>query len=174
MNAKELAKRGGMLSEDEVDAIQKVVGMIHDVDRPVIVNIGAGLGTSTLAILEASPRAFIFEIDRKLRPEAIKNIQEAGFSGQNRVVRIIGNSWDIGENWPYQADMIFVDGAHYDEAVIADIEAWFPKLKPFGYILFHDYNHPNVPSLTAIVNQRMGHLDIVCEARYLIGFQKGG
>lgn len=170
MNAKELALKLRMLSVDEVEAIHKVVKSIR-VDNPVAVNIGAGVGTSTIAMLEASPNIYVFEVDKKLRGVAIKHLAAAGFATQNRVSRVIGNSWDVGANWPYQVDLVFVDGAHHDEAVMADIDTWLPKVKPFGYMLFHDYHHPNVPGLTRIVDQRMEGQMKVCEARFLIGFQ---
>lgn len=37
------------------------------------------------------------------------------------------------------ADLILVDADHRYEAVLADIEAWLPILKPGGIIVFHDY-----------------------------------
>jgi len=172
MNARELARKFGMLSVEEVDAIQKVVKMLN-VQNPVAVNIGAGVGTSTVAMLEAHPKIVVFEVDKKLQPQAMQNLAEAGFGKENRVKRVIGNSWDIGQNWPLQVDLVFVDGAHHDDAVIADIEAWRPHLKPFGYMLFHDYHHRNVPGLTAIVDRMMTGCQQVCSARYLVGFQVG-
>ena len=172
MNARQLATRFGMLSVDEVDAIQRVVKMLN-VPLPVAINIGAGAGTSTIAMLEANPNIVVFEVDKKLQPQAIENLAGTPFADQGRVKRVIGNSWGVGRNWPQPADLIFVDGAHYDQAVINDIEAWRPILKPFGYMLFHDYNHPNVPGLTVVVDRMMAGHQVVCNARYLIGYQVG-
>ena len=36
-------------------------------------------------------------------------------------------------------DFIFIDACHEYECVIADLNAWFPKLKPGGWIAGHDY-----------------------------------
>jgi precorrin-6B methylase 2 len=172
MNAKQLARRFGMLSEDEVDAIHYTVGLIKT-QNPVAVNIGAGAGTSTIAMLEASPDIVVFEVDKKPYTQSIENLATSKFATQNRVKRIIGNSWGVGRNWPLQADLVFVDGGHHDEAVINDIEAWRPHVKPFGYMLFHDYKHPNVPGLTVVVDRMMADCLEVCSARYLIGYQVG-
>lgn len=36
-------------------------------------------------------------------------------------------------------DFIFIDACHEYECVIADLNAWYPKLKPGGWIAGHDY-----------------------------------
>jgi cephalosporin hydroxylase len=36
-------------------------------------------------------------------------------------------------------DFVFIDAAHEYESVKEDIEAWYPKVKPGGYIGGHDY-----------------------------------
>jgi len=38
----------------------------------------------------------------------------------------------------------FVDGGHHEAAVSADIDAWWPKIAPGGYLSGHDWNHPEV------------------------------
>ena len=37
-------------------------------------------------------------------------------------------------------DLIFIDGDHRHDSVVADIKAWLPKLKPTGWISGHDYS----------------------------------
>ena len=37
-------------------------------------------------------------------------------------------------------DFVFIDADHAYESVKADINAWYPKVKPGGYIGGHDYN----------------------------------
>ncbi len=41
-------------------------------------------------------------------------------------------------------DFVFIDAGHKYEEVLADIEAWRPKLKPNGRMLGHDIDWPGV------------------------------
>lgn len=48
-------------------------------------------------------------------------------------------------------DAVFIDAEHTYNAVKADIEAWYPKLKNGGYISGHDYDR-NWPEVRRAVN----------------------
>ena len=37
------------------------------------------------------------------------------------------------------ADLVYIDGDHRHDSVVADIKAWLPKVKSGGYIAGHDY-----------------------------------
>ena len=41
-------------------------------------------------------------------------------------------------------DFVFIDADHTTEAVLADIEAWKPKIKAGGYLCGHDTHFPSV------------------------------
>jgi cephalosporin hydroxylase len=41
-------------------------------------------------------------------------------------------------------DFVFIDADHEYESIVADIEAWLPKVKAGGYIAGHDYPYPPV------------------------------
>jgi hypothetical protein len=43
-------------------------------------------------------------------------------------------------------DFIYIDGDHSEEAVFADLQAWWPKLRKDGLMGLDDYN-PNYPGL---------------------------
>lgn len=176
LTAHKLAEQVHMLSTDEVDLIQRCAKMLGP--GIVCVNIGANVGTSSLAILEAIPTAFVFSIDKRPCPEERENIVKAGLN-PSRVVRVLGNSALIGANWPYPIDLLIVDGAHDDEGVQADIRVWLPKLINFDHglskrqsiVLFHDYKHPNLPRLTGIVDRAMEGRERIGEARYMVAFR---
>ena len=168
--AHSVAKAHGMMDAGEVDLLKRCAKELPE--KPVCVNIGAGFGTSALAILEEKRDAFIFSVDIKPRPEEKKSVASAGFS-PHQVVRVLGNSGYIGQHWPYNdIDLLFVDGAHDNASVQRDIDAWVPNVKTGGFILFHDYKHRNLPDLTGIVNRAMRKHEYIGESRYLVAFKK--
>lgn len=171
ITAKQVAKQHGMLSVSEVELIHECMKRLK-AEVPVVINIGAGTGTSTLAFLESSPNAYIFEIDPKDRPLAVKH--RADYANQHRVAVIKGKSQGIGKNWPFLTDVIFVDGLHTNQAVREDCEVWLPTIKPGGIVFFHDYNHPNLPQLPSVVQPYVEGWPTLGQSRYLIAFRAPG
>jgi predicted O-methyltransferase YrrM len=168
MNARGLAEKFGMLSVGEVDLLQTLVKQLPP--DPVIVNIGANIGTGSVAFLEARPDAFILSIDKRPCPDELKHVHEAGLETK-RCIRILAKSQFVGQFWPWMVDMVFVDGDHSDNAVRGDIVAWRPMIKQGGFMIFHDYKHPNLPRLTPIVDRMMRGYPVVGEERYMIAYQ---
>lgn len=50
-------------------------------------------------------------------------------------------------------DFVFIDAEHTYEAVLADIAAWRPKLRPGGILSGHDYGHPRFPGVKRAVDE---------------------
>ena len=167
IRVKELCKIG-MMSEAEVLLLQDVARDLPP--APLIVNIGAGVGTSTAAVLEVRPDAFIWSIDPKVEPREAENLEKTGLLNLHRCFRVLSKSQDLG-NFPHPVDLCFVDGAHSDDPVREDIKVWLPKVKIGGYILFHDYDH-TLPGLTVIVDDAMAGHERVGQARFLVAFRK--
>lgn len=167
--AHELARKHRMLSEDEVDLLQTCARMLDE--NPFIVNIGANIGTGSVAMLEAREDAYIISIDKQPCPVEIDNIILAGLDPR-RCIRVLTTSQKAGRFFPVQVvDMVFVDGDHTEKGVMGDILAWKPKIKDGGIMVFHDYNHPNLPKLSPIVNSMMTGCEVIGKARYMIAFR---
>ena len=49
-------------------------------------------------------------------------------------------------------DFVFVDAEHSEAALALDIAAWWPKVRPGGWLGGHDYEHPDFPGVTKAVN----------------------
>jgi len=60
------------------------------------------------------------------------------FGLENTVIPIVGRSEIVGRAWRTPLSLIFIDGSHVYESVLADYEIWQGNLIPGGYIIFHD------------------------------------
>lgn len=166
--SEDLCKAHGMLIWEEAQILKQCAKMLPA--NPVIVNIGAGAGTSAIAMLEERPDAFVFSIDKVEAELERFNLKKCEIP-ITRCVRILGKSWDIGQDFPYPVNMVFVDGAHGDKAVEKDICTWISKVIPGGIMAFHDYKHDNVPGLTKVVDSFMDGYEVIAEHRYMIAFK---
>jgi predicted O-methyltransferase YrrM len=138
-------------TEGDVDTLHQLAEMLPP--DPVIVNIGACFGTSTLAMLEARPDAFIFSIDINVCPKEAEHLARAGVDSQ-RVVRCLGKSQEIGRHWPgHSADLVFVDGGHAYQGVLDDIFAWSKVVKRDGILAFHDYGTESLPGVRQAIDE---------------------
>lgn len=172
MNSYDLSQKYGMLETNEIDLLKQCVSLLPP--RPVIVIIGANVGTATCSMLEANRRAFIFSIDPKPCADECNNLNACGLPS-TQVVRLLGKSQDIGVAFPYVVDMVLVDGAHDPTAVETDIKLWKPRAK---YVMaFHDVDHPNYNDdtgfnfMTNIVTNAMRDWRSIGQARYMIGYR---
>jgi predicted O-methyltransferase YrrM len=67
-----------------------------------------------------------------------RNVLSCGLG--NRVRLIVADSVSAAALFaPASLDFVFIDGDHSRAAVLADIAAWLPKLKPGGLLAGHDY-----------------------------------
>lgn len=69
-----------------------------------------------------------------------------------RAVILRGHSVQMAAKVPDQSLwLVYIDGDHSYEGCFADTRAWAPKVKPGGYIAFHDYLNMNY-GVNAAVN----------------------
>jgi len=52
-------------------------------------------------------------------------------------------------------DWVHIDGAHDREHIIADIDAWLPKVRSGGWLSGDDYDPEKWPEVVATVNERL-------------------
>lgn len=150
------------LEHDEIELIKKCVQNCGR--KPVCVNIGAGAGTSTMAMLEAVEDSVVFSIDiqsigNEIHTNEHLRLIEAGYGGTGRVIRIWGDSKEVGKLFPMEVDVIFVDGDHSKEGIEGDL-VWFEHLKMGGYIIFDDYGSNDWPDVKVAVDQFARELGI--------------
>jgi len=152
-----LAKSFGYMTQDEVRMLKHAIRMIAS-ETPVLVNIGAGAGTSALAMREEKPSAMIFSVD------VSKGGPLGGFEGETNAFRnaglaapaqILGESHEVAKEWDKKIDLIFIDDGHLEPEIRGDIEGWLPHVKTDGFLVFHDYGSPRWPDVMRVVNELM-------------------
>lgn len=166
-SAHSLAASRNMLCQEDVDLIQKTVKkylMFRMI--PEVIDIGAGSGTTALAVLCANGSAVVHSVDTDKRnlDWAEEAVKQAGFH----------NSWAgwnmdsaaFAEKLGYEPDLILIDGDHSYEGVKRDIEAFVPRVRQGGYIWFHDYHGPEKYGVEEAVDEAItdGRLAVVEKA----------
>ena len=162
MKALEVAELNnwGYLREPEVTAIHILAQLAMDGKGvPLFVNVGAGHGTSSLAMAEACPEAEIYSIDSntgflKYERDTFK------MAGIKTPHQIHSNSHDPGLEFEHEADLIFIDADHREEEVRADILKWIKYICNDGIMVFHDYDHANYPGVKTAVDELMAEHDV--------------
>ena len=71
-----------------------------------------------------------------------RTIERAGL--EDVVLPIVCRSSVIARFWRTPLGLVFIDGSHDYESVLADFVGWKDKLVPGGYLIFHDiYTNPS-------------------------------
>ena len=65
-----------------------------------------------------------------------RTIERAGL--EDAVVAVVGDSPAIATHWRTPLGLVFVDGGHALDVVLADYEAWSPHVAAGGVLVFHD------------------------------------
>jgi predicted O-methyltransferase YrrM len=146
----------GYLSRADVDLLGECARKLPD--NPVVINIGAGVGTSGLTFMESRPDLILYSIDVNDFPNPYGGLVneknafvDAGFWGDPRHHQIHGDSKRVGEAWTGgPVDMVFIDGEHTETQIVGDIESWLPHIKDDGIIIFHDYYNPQYLMITIV------------------------
>jgi len=114
-----------------------------------IVEIGSFRGRSTCALASGcrGTEKRVFAIDtfdgndcdfpaRNFLDEFSGNVKRCGLS--EYVVPMVGVSREIARTWSEPISLLFIDGSHKHEDVLADFDGFFPHVVPGGMVAFHD------------------------------------
>jgi predicted O-methyltransferase YrrM len=104
--------------------------------------IGVRTGRTCFHLLNNNPDLVMWAADKDISQFYNDQIKQ---TYQARLKVLEGISWEVATQVPDGSlDFYFIDAAHSYKAVIKDIDAWTPKLKPTGWFIGHDINFPAV------------------------------
>lgn len=61
-----------------------------------------------------------------------------------------------GEPLPHQVGFIYIDGAHNHDAVMEDLDLWWPRVQPGGVFAGDDFQIPDVRQAVTTFAQELG------------------
>lgn len=142
-----LAASRGFLTAEDVDLIHELVLRLPSDRKVSVADLGAGSGTTALAVLCARPeRVSVVTADRDpialyWAGQAVRNIgRGADWTG------VQSDAADLGRAGGLLVDLVLLDASHEYDATAAEIDAWLPRLRREGYFWAHDYagDYPGV------------------------------
>ena len=162
--SEDLSDAFGYLTLDEVAFLKDCVAASPT--QGVLVNIGAGVGTSGLAMAEIRPdqERYTVDISKGSPLGGFKN-EDNAFEGTGLPcpIHLLGNSHKVGVDWQespekQEISLLFIDGGHSEEEIRGDIEIWLPSVMEGGVIVFHDYDSVHWAAVKNTVDELMsGH-----------------
>lgn len=168
----------GYLTRPEADLLIRQARALPD--NPVVVNIGAGVGTSGMCFMEARPDLTLYTIDVNNDDNPYGGLMNernafewSGFLGQERHHQIHNDSKVVGKEWKQgEVDLLFIDGDHDESGIRGDIENWYNHLKIGGIIIIHDYYSPFHGWVKVVTDQYFTPGSQIDEADSVIAFKK--
>lgn len=152
LSAYALAASRRMACAEDLELIESLLNAIGKTE-PFVVQLGAGSGTMSLAVVGAKPRARLYSIDKDIRSlewehKALENAGYPHLSQTYYFDQTFGQSSDkmiAGAFEVCRVDLLIVDADHSYESVLADLKAWSPVMREGGFIFCHDYDGTTAP-----------------------------
>ena len=142
----------------------QVLALIEQYRPNVVVELGSWLGASSIAMARSVKRwggtvtcvdTWAGELNDDGGSQGGKHplmilscaraMVHAGVGGNVRLIPAL--TTDAAQFWTQRIDFLYVDADHGYDAVLADLLAWAPFVKPGGLIAGDDYGHPRYPGV---------------------------
>lgn len=104
---------------------------------------------SSAALYEESAR----ELGRSVEEQFRRNMARLDVIDAIRIVK--SPSQAASDAVPDELDLLYIDADHRKESVLADFELWSPKIRPGGWVAFHDVGAIHAPGPKEVVESRI-------------------
>ncbi|MCX6907748.1 MAG: class I SAM-dependent methyltransferase [Verrucomicrobia bacterium] len=152
----------GLLSAPACDALGNLASSVA---AKSIAEVGSwyGLGSTPVLARSVGPDGVLVCVDTWPHPRALPhfmaNIARAGVA--DRIVPLRTWSQSASQMFlPGAFDLVFIDGGHSYDCVLADIRAWFPLVRVGGVLCGDDYNYPD-GGVSKAVNELLPGVEVV-------------
>lgn len=121
------------------------------------VEVGVGAAYLSRALMEGVPSLELVGVDAGYRDDRRKLCKKVRNDYRDRYVFMRSDSVDAAPRIATRScDFVFIDAGHSYRAVHDDIRAWRERVKPSGWLLGHDYDHPDLPGVREAVDEWFG------------------
>ena len=151
--AHNLASTRMLLTQDDVDLIRRTVARFPRAKPLVVVDLGAGSGTTAAAVFAERPDAQVTTYD-----VYEVNVGWARLFIHNAFpladwVGYVMDSVEAASMWQQKyADLVLIDTSHEYRHTAMELAEWHNRVKPSGYVWCHDYEG-DYPGVRQAVNE---------------------
>lgn len=159
-NTQDLINAFHYIKEEEALALQKYADELSK--KSICVNIGAGTGTSSVAVIEKRPDLAntFYTIDIRDNDNPFGGLlnEKNSFTKYKMSLpkQIHGDSKEIAKKWKHgKVNFLIIDGDHSYEGASGDILLWEKHLKENAIVFVHDYQSKHWAEVTRAVHDFM-------------------
>jgi hypothetical protein len=117
--------------------------------------IGVRRAHTACGLLFKRPQLALILVDNWCEGEDCREatVENTKFA-ESRIFILDNDSTAAAYKFPNEAfDFVHIDADHSYDACLADCRAWWPKIKPFGFLAGHDIDNPATPGVRKAVEE---------------------
>lgn len=148
---------------------ESLVDLLRPIHPAVFIEVGVHKGALSEVLLKSFPDMFLYMVDPYLEDpqypdqelSKIKASDRTALCGSGRRSLERTRSTEfanylMASGYAGRIDGAFIDGCHEKPSVLADMNAYWPLIRPGGIFCGHDYGKEDIPGVTEAVDEWFG------------------